>query len=154
MEVQQRKNSIMIKHLYFESKHLPDLSRCLNRKYHNGSKVKFNFTIKSLIPELYSEMITALLPELDELLFGSSNKQCREYLWTLHRHGRKFVKADISVYSCIIPEDRIQEINFIVTETVKIQNIITGFELNTPTLPKRKLIDCGFAVCNEINYIQ
>ncbi len=144
----------MIKHLYFESKHLADLTRCLDRKYSNQSKTKFSFTLKSLVPEVYTELIIDLLPELDELIFGYNNKQCREYLWALHHGASKSVKAAITIYSSSIPDDIIAEINLTVKELLKIQNLLFQFKLDPPKLTRGKLIDCGFAVCNEINYIR
>ena len=143
----------MIKHLYFESKHLADLSRCLDRKYSNGSKTKFSFTLKSLVPEVYTELIIDLLPELDELIFGYNNRQCREYLWALH-HGASKSVAAITIYSSSMPDGIIAEISAIITELLKIQTLLFQFELDNATLPIGKLIDCGFAVCNEINYIR
>lgn len=148
-----KKIDTMIKHLYFESKHLADLTRCLDRKYSNGSKTKFSFTFKSLIPEVYTELIIDLLPELDELIFGYNNRQCREYLWSLH-HGASKSVAAITIYSSSIPDEIIAEINLIIRELLKIQTLLFQFELDHAALPSGKLIDCGFAVCNEINYIR
>ena len=150
----RKRIDIMIKHLYFESKHLDDLTRCLDRKYANGSKTKFSLTFKSLVPELYTELIIDLLPELDELIFGYNNGQCREYLWTLHHGTSKSVAATITIYSSSIPDEIISEINLIIREFLKIQTLLFQFELDHAALPPGKLIDCGFAVCNEINYIR
>ena len=144
----------MIKHLYFESKHLADLTRCLDRKYSNQSKTELQFTLKSLIPEVYTELIIDLLPELDELIFGYNNGQCREYLWTLHRNNKKSVTAALTIYSSSIPDGIIAEISSIISLLLKIQNLLFQFELDPPIPPAGKLIDCGFAVCNEINYIR
>ncbi len=143
----------MIKNLYFESKHLPDLTRCLNCKYSNQSKTELCFTLKSLVPEVYPEMITDLMPELDELIFGYHNEQCREYLWSLHYDTSESVRFNIAIYSSLIPADSIAELRLIVREIMKIQDLLFKFELNPPTPPSGELIDCGFAVCNEVEYI-
>ena len=125
----------------------------MDRKYSNGSKTKFSFTLKSLVPEVYTELIIDLLPELDELIFGYNNRQCREYLWALH-HGASKSVAAITIYSSSMPDGIIAEISAIITELLKIQTLLFQFELDNATLPIGKLIDCGFAVCNEINYIR